>query len=354
MKRELIMSVLILITVVVFSTSFSGSAIASYRLPPFIAISTYDVGSSAYMTISMACEGITQLTGQKFRLTPGSTEVARMSALRAGAVHFTSTGGAGVFQSAGRDEFANISWGPQDVRIVWCPAITGITMFVRGDSGIKKAADFKGKKIAYIEGSPGLNMQVTAHLAFGGLSWDDVEIVKVPSYAAGCEGVISGLVDSAATVPTATWPYRLESSSHKLGYVPLPFDDVEGWKRAKAAFPFWAKYKAASGAGVSKEKPLECATYANPILLTYADQDPDLVYWMVKNLVEAYPIFSKKAEVMKTNWNLDWNLELTANTAIPTHPGAIRYLKEIGKWTPALEAHNKKMLENKKALIELW
>jgi TRAP transporter TAXI family solute receptor len=326
----------------------------SYKLPPFIAISTYDVGSAAHMTISMACEGITQHTGQKFRLIPGSTEVARMAALRSGAVHFTSTGGGGLFQSAGRDEFANISWGPQEVRIVWCPAITGITLFVRGDSGIKKISDLKGKKVAFIEGSPGLNMQVTAHLAFAGLTWSDVEPVKVASYAAGCEGVITGIVDTSAVVPTASWPMRLESSSHGVAYLPLLFDDALGWKRAQAMFPIWAKYKAVSGAGVSKDKPLQCATYPNPIVLAYANQDPDLVYWMTKNLVEAYPIFFQKAEVMKTNWTLDWHLELTSNTAIPSHPGTIRYLKEIGKWTPELEAHNQELIKNKTALVDLW
>jgi uncharacterized protein len=354
MKRVLLTLMFMLFAVIIIPNGLVAQGSKTYKLPPFIPISTYDIGSSAFMTISMACEGITQQTGQKFRLLPGSTEVARMAALRSGAVHFTSTGGGGLFQSAGRDEFANISWGPQEVRIVWCPAITGITLFVRGDSGIKKIADLKGKKVAFIEGSPGLNMQVTAHLAFSGLTWNDVEAVRVASYAAGCEGVISGIVDASAVVPSASWPFRLESSSHGVSYLPLPFDDDAGWKRAKAMFPIWTKYKAVSGAGVSKDKPLQCATYPNPIVLAYANQDADLVYWMTKNLAEAYPIFSQKAEVMKTNWTLDWHLDLTLNTAIPSHPGTIRYLKEIGKWTPELEAHNQELLQNKKSLIDLW
>ena len=353
-RVRVLVPVVVLMIVIIVSKGYSASPSDTYKLPPFIAISTYDLGSSAYMTMAMASEGITQHTGQKFRLLPGGTDMARISAHRSGAAHFTSIGAGGLFASAGKEEFANISWGPQDLRIVWCPALTGMTMLVRGDSGIKKAADLKGKKVAFIEGSPGLNAQVTTTLAFGGLTWKDVDIVKVASYAAGNEGVISGSLDSAIVVPTATFAYRLESSLHGVGYIPFPFDDVEGWKRAKAVFPFLAKYLAVSGAGISKEKPLQCYTYANPILLTYSNQEPDLVYWMVKNLVEAYPVFSGKAEVMKTNWNLDWNLQLIASTAIPTHPGAIRYLKEIGKWTPELEAHDQEMLQNRKALIDLW
>ena len=197
-------------------------------------------------------------------------------------------------------------------------------------------------------------MQVEAYLAAGGLTWKDVEVVKVPSLTAGAEGVISGIIDAASTVPTSTVPYRLEATSHGVGYIPLPFDDEEGWKRARRVFPFWLKYTATTGAGLSKDKPLQCATYGNPILLAYANQNPDFVYWMTKYLAEAYPIFSKKAEIIRTNWTLDWNLQIIANTAIPAHPGTIRYLKEIGKWTAELEARNQELVKHKKDMINLW
>jgi len=346
----------ILILLAIFSLVFGVSSFAAeeFKLPPFIPITTYDLGSSAYMTTAMATEAITERTGQKFRLLPGSTDVARMSAMRSGAVPFIATGGGATFASAGKAEFAHMSWGPQDVRIVWCPAITGITMMVRGDSGIKKPSDLKGKKVAFVEGSPGLNVQVTAHLAFGGLTWNDVKKIKVPSYAKGCEGVISGHLDAAATVPTSSFARRLEASKHGINYVSLPPDNEAGFKRAAKVFPFWAKYTATNGAGVSKEKPLHCATYANPITICMADQDPDLVYWMVKNLAEAYPVFAKKSAVMKSNWTVDWCIQLIKKTAIPVHPGAIRYWKEAGRWTTAMEERNNKLLEGKKALISLW
>ena len=345
----------VMLAVFALSLSISSHVLAkNFKLPPFIPLTTYDLGSSAYSTMAMASEGVTELTKQKFRLLPASTDVARMAALRSGAVPFASIGGGATFASAGKEEFAELSWGPQDINIVWCPAITGITMMVRGNSNIKTVADLKGRKVAFVEGSPGLNVQVTAHLAFAGLTWKDVETVTVPSYAAGCEGVISGLLESAATVPTASFARRLEASSHGLRYLPLPFNDEAGWKRAKEAYPFWAKYTATNGAGVSKQKPLQTATYANPILITTANQNPDLVYWMVKSLAEAYPIFSKKSEVMKDNWSVDWCIELINNTAIPVHPGGIRYWKEVGKWTPEMDARNKKLIEAKKNLLALW
>lgn len=325
-----------------------------FKLPPFIPIATYDVGSSAYRTSAMATEAITEKSGQKFRLLPCSTDTARMSALRSGAVPILFIGGGATFASAGSAEFSQQDWGPQDVNIVWAPAITGITLMVRGNSGIKKIADLKGKKVAYVEGSPGLNVQAEAHLAFGGLTWKDVEAVTVPSYAAGCEGVISGLVDTAITVPTASFARRLEATTYGIGYIALPFNDEAGWKRAAGVYPFWAKYKATNGAGVSPQKPLMCATYANPIGICMGKADPELIYWFVKNLAESYKIYAKKSAVMKDNWTVDWCIELIKSTAIPVHPGAIRYWREVGKWTPEMDARNKKLIEHKKALDALW
>lgn len=350
---KFLMPMVVALLAVLLLLPVAGTA-KEFKLPPFIPIATYDVGSSAYRTTAMATEAITEHSGQKFRLLPASTDTARMSALRSGAVPILTIGGGATFASAGRAEFAEMGWGPQDVNIVWCPAITGITLMVRGDSGLKSVADLKGKKVAYVEGSPGLNVQITAHLAFAGLTWKDVEVVNVPSYAAGCEGVISGLLDAAITVPTASFARRLEASKYGIGYIALPFNDEAGWKKAAKVYPFWAKYKATNGAGVSPEKPLMCATYANPIAITMANQDPDLIYWYVKNLAESYPIYAKKSAVMKENWTVQWCLDLINNTAIPVHPGAIRYWKEVGKWTPAMDKRNQELIAHKQALVELW
>lgn len=354
MKPRLLFLVAMLLIVFTYTLGFPAPASTPYKLPPFIAINTLELGTSGFTLTSFASEAITQLTGQKFRILPATTDVGRVSALRSGAIHFTSFGMGGVFASAGKEEFSDISWGPQDLCIVWCAAFPGWVMVVRGDSGIKKPADLRGKRVAFIPGYTAMNVQILAHLAFGGLSPKDVEIVKVSSSNAACEGVLSGTIDTFNTVSTSSFAYRLQSSSHGLGYIAHPFDDLEGWKRAREVFPFWAKYTAVTGAGLSKEKPLQTSTNANPLFVTYANQDPDLVYWLTKNLAEAYLTFSQKAEIMKTNWTLDWNLELIPFTCMPVHPGSIRYLKEIGKWTPQLEALNQERLQNRKTLIGLW
>ena len=39
---------------------------------------------------------------------------------------------------------------------------------------------------------------------------------------------------------------------------------------------------------------------------------------------------------------------------VPYHPGAVRYFKEIGKWTDKAEAHNAKLIERQKVLKAAW
>ena len=61
-----------------------GVGAEQFKLPPFISITTYDVGSSAYSSTAMATEAITEKTGQKFRLLPASTPGRRRCAPPAG------------------------------------------------------------------------------------------------------------------------------------------------------------------------------------------------------------------------------------------------------------------------------
>ena len=324
-----------------------------YEMPKFIKLSTYDVGGSTHMTMTMAVEGIIKLTGQQFRLLPATSDMERIVPLRAGDVDFASTGSAGHFAAAGKEEFAATSWGPQRIEMVWAAPHSGVVMFTQADSGIKTMADVRGKKVPYIVGSVGANYQTISALAFGGLTWDDVERVDVPSYGASCKGVIEGSLDIGPTAPTSSYAYELESTSRGLYYVPFPHADTEGWERMKAVAPYMVKYISTVGAGLSKDNSIETATNCSPFIFTYAHQDEELVYFLVKNLDQAYPIFSESAEVMKI-FSMDWNASLTTGTPIPLHPGAIRYWKERGFWTPELDKRNQDLIKHKEDLIKLF
>src|SRR3546814_1771904 len=62
---------------------------------------------------------------------------------------------------------------------------------VAADVGVKEFKDLKGKRVAWVKGAPALNHNVTAFLAFAGLTWDDVEKVEFAGYGASWAGMTS-------------------------------------------------------------------------------------------------------------------------------------------------------------------
>ena len=72
-----------------------------------------------------------------------------------------------------------------------------------------------------------------------------------------------------------------------------------------------------------------------------ADLGEDLVYGATK------AIYEHTDELAKVHpKGAEWTLaNATKNPVIPFHPGAIKYYKEKGTWTPQLEAANQRMLK---------
>ena len=72
---------------------------------------------------------------------------------------------------------------------------------------MKDIKDLKGKRIGIVVGSPALNQNAYAILAFGGLTKADVKLVEFSSFGAMWKGMLNNEVDAAIAEhrwPTAT------------------------------------------------------------------------------------------------------------------------------------------------------
>ena len=69
-----------------------------------------------------------------------------------------------------------------------------------GDIGVKEYKDLKGKRVAWVKAAPALNHNVTAFLAFAGLTWDDVQKVEFAGFGASWEGMTNNQVDAAFAI----------------------------------------------------------------------------------------------------------------------------------------------------------
>jgi TRAP transporter TAXI family solute receptor len=321
-------------------------------LPATLAWTAYDVGSAGYNQSVAIGNAFKNAYGIDLRVLPGKNDVSRTIPLREGKVHFSATGvGASFFAQEGMFEFGARDWGPQPARLLLTSlSDANLTVGVAADAGIETLADLKGKRVAWIAGAPALNENVKAMLAFADLTWDDVEKVEFSGFGASWEGIINDQVDAAFAVTTSGPAYQLESSPRGLHWPPLPHDDKEGWARLTANAPFFVPNLGTEGAGLSKDNPHEGAAYPYPILIAYADQDPDLVYNMTKAMVEQFDNY-KDGAPGAGGWALerqqfDW--------VVPYHEGAIRYLEEIGVWTEAFQEQNDRLIERQEVLQAAW
>jgi len=178
--------------------------------------------------------------------------------------------------------------------------------------------------------------------------------VNVPSYTAAIRMVMEKKLDATHINPTASLAYEMEAMPYGLRFVDLPPDYKEGWARVKKNNPAYGYFKATIGAGLSEENPLNTVSYAYPIALVYDFLPEERAYLITKLLHELYPEYAKKDKSLAAYWSPKRCMALLDDYPLPMHQGAVRYLKEIGLWTPEREAMNQKRLQHQADLKKLW
>ena len=332
--------------------ALSGVAQAQVQLPPTISWSAYDVGSGGYNQAVAIGNALKQKYNVSLRVLPGKNDVSRNLPVREGQVQFSANGVGGAYLAQeGVFEFGAPSWGPQPIRgLMLNTSDQVLTVVAAKDSGVRTVADLKGKRVAWVIGAPSLNQNITAMLAFANLTWNDVQKVEFGGFGAAMDGIVNNQVDAAFTSSISGLAYKVAKSPRGLVYPVFPHSDKAGWARMQAMAPFFFPFMGTEGAELSKEKPAESATYPYPILMTYATQDAGLVYNMTKAMVETFDMY-KDGAPGNSGWavarqNFAW--------VIPFHDGAIRFWKENGQWKPEHQAHNDKLIQRQKVMMDAW
>lgn len=328
-------------------------AAADLELPRQMSWTAYDTGSAGFNQTVAIGGAMQNATGTRLRVLPGKNDISRTEPLRQRRVEFSATGVGGSFMAQeGAFEFGAENWGPQPVRVLLANTggAVGLSVGVADDLGIETYSDLKGKRVAWIAGAPALNLNMEAYLAYGGLGWDDVEVVEFGGYGASWKGLIGGQVD-AVFGSTNTGPaYEAETAPRGLAWPPVDPSDDDAFARMTEIAPFFARGKITVGAGIDGEAPLDGATYAYPVLITMNDQDEALVYNTTRAMVELFPEYDGKAPGIG-GWTLD-NQDFT--WVVPYHEGAIRYYDEIGLWTDEAQAHNDMLVKRQEVLKAAW
>lgn len=320
--------------------------------PKMVTISTFDVGSSGYAEMSAVNDAVFKTFDVKVRNVPIGNSVAQLTATRSGTTQLWQSCSAHYPAFEGIQDYGTAQWGPQSLRIVYMSnRVANFSPAATKSSGVTKLADIKGKRLAWIIGDAAINMQTEAYLAFAGLTLKDVRLVEFPGYTASLRGMISGQVDVALAASSSTGTYEVEASPVGLVWLPVPHADAEGWARIQDTAPFVAPVDVTSGAGIAKGETLEGGTYPCPVIMAYAKQSADLVYWYTKMVVESWESY-RDTTASGAYWQIDRALK--GRQVEPWHEGAVRYFKEIGKWTPELEARQQYLLKRDAVLAAGW
>ena len=323
------------------------------ELPRQMSWTAYDTGSAGYNQAVAIGAALQDAAGVNLRVLPGKNDVSRTEPLRQGRVDFSATGVGGSFMAQeGAFEFGAENWGPQPIRVLLANngGAINLAVGVAGDLGIEEYSDLAGKRVAWVVGAPALNVNTEAYLAYGGLTWDDVERVDFGGFGASWQGLKDGEVDAAFASTNSGMAYEAETGPRGLFWPPIDPDNAEGLERMQAIAPFFAPNKAMVGATIDGTDGYQGAGYAYPVLVAMDSTDADLAYNMTKAMVELFPAYDGNAPGIG-GWSVD---KQDFEWVVPYHEGAIRYFEEAGLWSEEAQANNDALIERQRVLADAW
>lgn len=332
------------------------------ELPNQLTWTAYGTGSAGYNQSIAIGAALQDALDVNLRVLPGKNDIARTEPLRQGKVDFSANGVGGSFMAQeGVFQFAAENWGPQPVRVLAANngGTVGLSMAVAaevceaaGKPGCEgfEYADLKGMRVAYVKGAPALNVNNEAYLAYGGLTWDDVERVEFGGFGDSWAGMIDGSVDAAFASTNSGRAYEAASSPRGVYWPPIDPNNTEGLERMQAIAPFFSPMTATVGATIDDTDGVQTAGYAYPVLMTYAVQDADLTYNMTAAMHEYFDSYAGEAPGIN-GWALD---KQNFTWVAPYHEGAIRYYEEVGVWSEEAQAHNDNLIARQEALMSAW
>jgi TRAP transporter TAXI family solute receptor len=340
-----------LASVAALAASVTMASAQDVKLPPTLTFTAYDTGTAGFNIAVAVGKMMKDKYSTDVRVLPAGNDVARLAPLRAGRAVSSAMGSGTYFAQEGVFEFGAREWGPQPLQLVLSSVDCNAgSLGVARDTGVTEIKQLKGKRVGFVVGSPALNQNALAILAFGDLKQSDVKIVEFSSYGAMWKGLVNNDVD-AAFATTITGPAKeAETSPRGIVWPPLPHNDKAGWKRVQKVGSFFFPHVATCGAGISPEKPIELGNYPYPIFVVYGSQSADQVYAITKAMITGYDAYKDNAPgaggLAASRQTMKW--------VVPFHPGSVKALKEAGNWTDADQAHNDGLIKRQGVLAATW
>jgi len=227
---------------------------------------------------------------------------------------------------------------PYDIKLILVGGGINVGLYVRNDSPIKTRADIRGKRIASrYSGAPNIGVYAAAEIANAGLTWNDVRgLPRTSLYRGQKDDVAEKRLDVFYASVGSGLTRELDAT---IGIRFLGLDDSPAAIAAmRKVYPAMVTKVQPGAPGVHEPMSL---VYLPAYLVARGNLADDVVYKVVKAAWEHNADLGKVDKKLKS-----WKPSgfVSPQAALPYHPGAIRFYKEKGVWTPRMEQANRARL----------
>ncbi|MCX7931838.1 MAG: TAXI family TRAP transporter solute-binding subunit [Rhodovarius sp.] len=320
------------------------------HLPSTMIWSVYDVGSAGYVEASAISDALGRTFGTRVRLQPSGTSIGRILPLRQRRVSHAWLANELYFAAEGLYEYATPDWGPQDFRVLMGRR-NSFSIVATRESGITRPEHLRGRRMAWVPANSSVNIKIEPILAFAGLTLRDVQLVQFPSYVASLRALIEGRAECAGAALNTAVLRELEASPRGIAWVQLDPNNAAGWAAARRAVPFAEPILETVGSGVSESNPAAVLGYRYPMITVNADTPEEEVYALMRAVHETFDLY-KDVNATMPRWAIREAGAPPMDAAF--HPGAIRFLRDLGLWTAESERWQEQTLHRNEVLRRAW
>ncbi len=216
---------------------------------------------------------------------------------------------------------------PQKIRGMFVMYPNVYHIVTRKDSGIKTIADLKGKKVSV--GAPGSGTEFMTNLILEGsldIPYSSFNVFRL-SFNENANALKDNSIDVGVwCVAPPTSSIMDLATTHAISIIPFTKAEID---KVTAKYPFYAGYTLPANVYKGQDQPVYTASVWNTFICN-ADLDEDLVYKLTK------AVFENQDYLMKIHHFAKYTTPENAikYSAIPLHPGAIKYIREQGITIP--------------------
>jgi TRAP transporter TAXI family solute receptor len=319
----------------------------STKLPELVIFSGKGPGSTGYIIGTSIAKLVSKHTPMKTTYSVVGNLITSVKELEKGGIDFHGSGIPIVHDRYwGLRNYAKA--GPaKQMRLITEGYLNQQGWQCRPDKGIKTIKDLEGKRLmALTPGWPHTEYFALGSLEFYGANKDKCTLLPVPSHKEIAAAMLENRVDAYFTSTGGGTGLEIQATLGGLTVLDISKECIE-YIRKVYPVVYWADIDQATRKSWPFLPKREIGVLTHPVpQYTWATRPEEMIYQVVKAVYdyenELHALHPKTGTItLKKACSMD-------AFTVPFHPGAIKYYREKGVWTPEHDKRQKELLSMEK------